>query len=162
MKTSELLLRLKQNIKRYKSKVKPNPDCLDENNKSVQCAVSKYNFQNFHALLSSSPEGLDDEIDEEKLRDLENRIDNYFTLHGPYDEEFKEFIKSISIYLTFIASKPLHPPGIKFSYGTTVYEESDVYYCTAKKLHIDEEYSLCRCCVARNESISTNLSKFDE
>ncbi len=29
----------------------------------------------------------------------------------PDDEEFKEFIKIISLYLTFIEKKPLHPPG---------------------------------------------------
>lgn len=151
MKTLELLLKLQKNLKQYKSKVKPNPDCSDENNRSVQCAVSRYNLQNFHDILDLSPGEMSGNIDEEKLHDLENRVDRYFELHGPVHEEFKEFIKLMSIYLTFIAGKPLHPPGIRFSDGTTVYQERDVYFCTAKKLHIDEEYSLCICCVALNK-----------
>jgi uncharacterized protein (UPF0305 family) len=150
MKTSKLLLRLQQDIETYKSKVKSNPDCLDENNKSVQCAVSRYNLQNFREILNLSPDEVHGDVDEEKLHDLENRVEGYFELHGPVDEEFKEFIKLICIYLTFIAVKPLHPPGIGFGDGTTVYQEGDIYFCTAKKLHIDEEYSLCRCCISQS------------
>jgi uncharacterized protein (UPF0305 family) len=148
MKTSKLLLRLQHDIEPYKSKVKSNPNCLDVNNKSVQCAVSRYNLQNFHEILDLSPDEVSGDVDVEKLHDLENRVEGYFELHGPVDEEFKEFIKLICIYLTFMAHKPLHPPGIEFGDGTTVYQEGDNYYCTAKKLHIDEEYGLCRCCVA--------------
>ena len=148
MKTSKLLLRLQHDIEPYKSKVKSNPNCLDVNNKSVQYAVSRYNLQNFHEILDLSPDEVSGDVDVEKLHDLENRVEGYFELHGPVDEEFKEFIKLICIYLTFMAHKPLHPPGIEFGDGTTVYQEGDNYYCTAKKLHIDEEYGLCRCCVA--------------
>lgn len=151
MKTSKLLLKLQKNLKKYESKVKPNPDCLDENNRSVQCLVSRYNFQNFHEILNSSLHDFSGEVDEVELHDLENRVDKYFDLHGPVDEEFNEFVKLISIYLTFLSRKPLHPTGIEFSDGATVYQEGEIYYCTAKKLHIDEEYSLCRCCVARTK-----------
>ncbi len=151
MKTSKLLLKLQQDIEQYRSKVKPNPDCFDENNKSLQCAVSRYNLQNFREILDLSPAEVSGNVDAEKLHDLENRVERYFELYGPVDEEFKEFIKLISIYLTFIAHKPLHPQGIEFGDGTTVYQEGDIYFCTAKKLHINEQFSLCRCCVAQNK-----------
>ena len=149
MKTSKLILRLERNIKQYKSKVKLNPDCLDENNKSVQCAVSRYNLQNFREILDLNSRQFSGDVDVEKLQDLENSVDKYFELHGPANEEFKEFTKLICIFLTFIAGKPLHPPGIEFGDGTTVYQEGNIYFCTAKKLHIDEEYNLCKCCVSK-------------
>lgn len=148
MKASKLFLKLKRHMEQYKSKVKCDSNSLDKND--VQRAMSEYNLQNFHEILNLSPEGLDYEVDEEELRDLENRIDKYFSLHSPDDEEFKEFIKLISIYLTFIAKKPLHPPGIKFSDGTTVYQEGNSYYCTGKNLHMKDKNSLCKCCVAQN------------
>jgi hypothetical protein len=56
MKTAELLLKLQKDIKQFESKVKPNPDCLDKNNTSLECTVSRYNLQNFHELLDSNPE----------------------------------------------------------------------------------------------------------
>ncbi|WP_342459318.1 DUF2115 family protein [Methanobacterium sp.] len=84
---------------------------------SLNQVMSRYNLENFNKILNSSCNGLDEEVDEEKLKDLQNRIDHYFSLYAPDDEDFKEFIKAISIYLTFIAKKPLHPPGIVFSNG---------------------------------------------
>jgi len=45
---------------------------------------------------------------------LKTGVDRYFQLHGPVDEKFKEFTKLISIYLTFITGKSLHPSGIEF------------------------------------------------
>lgn len=152
MKTAYLLLKLQKSLKRYESKVKPNPDCLNEDNTSLPCVLSRYNLLNFREALELSPDEFSGDVDALKLQDLEDRIDRYFEIYAPDDEEFKEFTKFISVYLTFIAKKPLHPPGIKFSDGTTVYHEGDIYYCTAKKLHVDEDHSLCLCCVAQSKS----------
>ena len=150
MKRSELFLKLQKGMEQYKSKVKLN-DNFDEKDKSVQYIMSRYNLENFNDLINSSYEELDDEVDEEELKDLENRIDEYFTLYSPDDEEFREFIKKISVYITFIAKKPLHPPGIKFSNGIMLYKKGDTYYCTGKSLFIKKKHSLCKYCIARYE-----------
>ena len=102
MKRSELFLKLQKGMEQYKSKVKLN-DNFDEKDKSVQYIMSRYNLENFNDLINSSYEELDDEVDEKELKDLENRIDEYFTLYSPDDEEFREFIKKISVYITYIA-----------------------------------------------------------
>ena len=83
MKTSKLLLRLQQDIEPYKSKLKSNPDCLDVNNKSVQCAVSRYNLQNFHEILDLSPDEVRGNVDVEKLYDLENRCGQILPVARP-------------------------------------------------------------------------------
>lgn len=109
--------------------------------------MSRYNLENFNEILNSSFDKLDEEVDEEKLKDLQNRIDYYFSMYAPDDEDFKEFIKAVSIYLTFIAKKPLHPPGIIFSDGGGVYKKDNVYYCTGKHIFIKDKLSLCKYCV---------------
>jgi uncharacterized protein (UPF0305 family) len=116
----------------------------------VQVALSIYNFENFENLINSSFDGPDKEVDIIKLEDLKKRIDNYFDEYAQGDESFKEFIKIISIYLTFIEKKPLHPPGIIFSGGDTVYKKGNEYFCTGKKYFINEKQSLCKYCVCRN------------
>lgn len=149
MKTSTLLLKLQKDIKPYGSKIKTKSDCLDENNLSLHCLMSRYNLENYHEILNSKSKGLNDEIDVKKLRDLEERIDKYFILHAPDDEDFKKFIKTISTYLTFIAKKPLHPPGIEFSNGNNVFKRGDSYYCTGKIQFLKDKFSLCKHCVAK-------------
>jgi uncharacterized protein (UPF0305 family) len=143
IKSSELFLKLKQEIERYTSLVKPEKKIDDE----LQGKMSDYNLENFKRLTRTSYVGVDDEIDTDKLEDLKHAIDHYFALYAPHDDEFKEFIKIISIYLTFIEKKPLHSPGIVFSGGRTVYQKGKIYYCTGKKYFKKEEESLCNFCV---------------
>lgn len=136
-------------MEQYKSKVKHNKSSFNREDSSKQNIMSKYNLKTFNEIIYSSYEELHDEVNEDELKDLENRINNYFSLYSPYDEEFREFIKIISLYLIFIAKKPLHPSGIKFSNGTTIYKKDDIFYCTGKKDFIKDELSLCKYCIAR-------------
>jgi len=149
MKSSILFLKLQKRMEQYKSKVKHNESSFDEEDMSIQNIMSKYNLETFNEIINSSYPELDNEINEDELKDLENRIDNYFSLYAPDDEEFREFIKIISLYLIFIAKKPLHPLGIKFSNGTTLYKKDDIFYCTGKEVFIKDELSLCKCCIAQ-------------
>ena len=144
MKTSQLLLKLKGCMEKYK------PKMHDSGEKdSLNQAMSRYNLENFNEILNSSCNGLDEEIDEEKLKDLQNRIDHYFSLYAPDDEDFKEFIKAISIYLTFIAKKPLHPQGIIFSNDERVYKKDGIYFCTGKRIFMKDKLSLCKYCICK-------------
>lgn len=136
-------------MEKYESKVKHNESSFDEEDMSILNIMSKYNLETFDEIIYSSYEELNDEVNEDELKHLEKRIDNYFSLYAPDDEEFREFIKILSLYLIFIAKKPLHPTGIKFSNGTTVYKKDDIFYCTGKKRFIKDELSLCKCCIAQ-------------
>jgi uncharacterized protein (UPF0305 family) len=149
MKSSALFIKLQKHMEKYKSKVKDNELSFNEEDMSIENIMSKYNLETYYEIINSSYGELDDEVNEDELKDLKNRIDNYFRLYAPDDEEFREFIKIISLYLIFIAKKPLHPPGIKFSNGTMVYKKDDIFYCTGKKVFIKVELSLCKYCIAR-------------
>ena len=144
MKASELLLKLKKCMEKYKPKIQD----IGEKD-SLNQIMSKYNLENFNEIMNFQPDKLDEEVDEVKLNDLKNRIDHYFSLYAPEDKDFKEFIKAVSIYLTFIAKKPLHPPGIVFSNDERVYKKDNTYYCTGKRTFIKDKLSLCKYCVCK-------------
>ncbi len=146
MKSNELLLKLKHQADRFKPMIKQD---IRENLDPLDRMMSRYNLDNYNEIINHTTEGLDEKIDTEKLDDFTVRIDNYFDTYAPNQEEFKEFIRIISIYLTFIAKKPLHPPGIRFSDGSGVCLDGDSYYCSAKKVFIKDKLSLCKYCVAK-------------
>ena len=90
------------------------------------------------------------ESDEKELEEFKLSIDHYFNLYAPDDEELESFIKIISLYLTYITKKPLHPQGIIFSNGSKVYQSERCYFCTGKNIFIKDEHSLCKYCIANN------------
>lgn len=146
IKSSTLFLKLKKDIKECQyPKI---PISRYRKDKSIQNALSEYNKKNFNQIIHSNFQG-EDEVDEKKLEDFKNSIDHYFNLYAPNNDNFKEFIKIISIYLTFIVKKPLHPPGIIFLNKTTVYQSGDSYYCTGKRNFLKDNASLCKYCVCK-------------
>jgi uncharacterized protein (UPF0305 family) len=150
IKRSKLFLKLKKDIKKYQSKISSNEVISDKKDNSIAVAISAYNLENFKEIIGSVLKGNDYEIDEKELIDFKQSIDHYFSLYAPDDEEFREFIKIISLYLTYIAKKPLHPPGLVFSNGSKVYQSDKSYYCTGKTIFIKDELSLCRYCIANS------------
>jgi len=134
---------LKKDIEPYRTLIKPENNLKDK----LQRTMSSYNQENFKRLTETTLSSKDEDINTTKLNALEKSIDHYFTLYAPENTEFKEFIKMISIYLTFIEKMPLHAPGIIFSGGDTVYENKGIYYCTGKKQFKNEDHSLCNFCV---------------
>ncbi|WP_321421734.1 DUF2115 family protein [uncultured Methanobacterium sp.] len=156
MKTSLLFQKIKGNLKGYEKKVKTSHDQGPPHTADIHATMSRYNWDNFQEIMNSLPEDYTGEVDVEKVKDIETRIDHYFQLYGAGDDEFKEFIKGISIYLALIAGKPLHPPGIVFSNKTTVYERKGVYYCTGKKIFIEEELSLCKYCICHSSPANSS------
>ncbi len=148
IRSSKLFIKLKEDIVPYKSKIKPNNKFSAQENSSIHQKMSEYNLENFNLILKSSFDWIDEDVDENKLNDLKESIDHYFKLYAPEDVQFKEFIKIISIFLTFVSKKPLHPPGIIFSNGATVFQNGESFYCSGKKVFRKEDLSLCNFCIA--------------
>lgn len=160
MKISQLFEKIKKDLEKYQDMMKKEPADfkLDEHScefRDIPKTMSRYNLDNFQEIMKSSSDDYAGEVDVEDLKDMEVKIDHYFQLHGSGDDEFKEFIKGISIYLTFISCKPLHPSGIIFSNKTTVYENEGIYYCTGKKIFIKDELSLCKYCICQSSPVNT-------
>lgn len=149
MKTSVLFQKIKDNLECYRDKVQPPWDQgLKHTGKTehILQTMSRYNWDNFQEMNSSASD-FTGKVNIDDINDMEARIDNYFQLHGNDDDAFKEFIKGISIYLSFVVRQPLHPPGIVFSNKKRVYEIDGIFYCTGKKGFLKDELSLCKYCI---------------
>lgn len=148
MKASKLLLKLQEEAELYKELVK----APDNNDNSINSVMSRYNYVNFQEILQVAFRGEDEDIPEKRIEDLGMRIDHYFSIHAPDDEDFRGFVKLISTYLVFIAKKPLHPQGTVFEDGSRVYRRDDTYICTGKTKFLEYELSLCRYCVCKSHA----------
>ena len=154
MKASQLLEELKENMKSYDiDHIKENLKKEDINPISKQ--VSIFNLKNYDEILSKTIDDEDDfDIPDNEINDVKNEIDLFFKGCSPESEEsFRKFIASICIYLSLIAKKPLHPVGMDFRDGKTVFtEEKDgetLYYCDIKQrqAEIAKDYYTCKYCV---------------
>lgn len=163
MKASELLEELKENMRNY------DIDHIKENLKNeeinpISKQVSIFNLKNYDEILSKNMEDDEDfEISDEKIEEMKNEIDLFFKGCSPEsDESFKKFIESICIYLSLIAEKPLHPVGMDFRDGKTVFtEEKDgktLYYCDIKQrqAEIAKDYYTCKYCVCIPTELKEN------
>ena len=154
MKSSELLEEIKENIQNYDiNHIREN--LKDEDMNPISKQVSIFNLTNYDEIMSKTIDNEDDfEIDDEEIESMKNEIDLFFKGCSPESEDsFKKFIESICLYLSLIAKKPLHPVGMDFRDGKTVFtEEKDgetVYYCDIKQrqAEIAKDYYTCKYCV---------------
>ncbi|MBR5504076.1 MAG: DUF2115 family protein [Methanobrevibacter sp.] len=154
MKSSELLEEIKENIQNYDiNHIREN--LKDEDINPISKQVSIFNLANYDEIMAKNIENEDDfEIDDEEIESMKNEIDLFFKGCSPESEDsFKKFIESICLYLSLIAKKPLHPVGMDFRDGKTVFtEEKDgktVYYCDIKQrqAEIAKDYYTCKYCV---------------
>ena len=154
MKASILLKEIKENMLNYNiNNIKENLKKEDINPISKQ--VSIFNLENYEEILSKTIDEEEDfEISDNEINEMKNEIDLFFKGCSPESEDsFKKFIESICIYLSLIAKKPLHPVGMDFRDGKTVFtEEKDgetVYYCDIKQrqAEIAKDYYTCKYCV---------------
>ena len=154
MKASQLLEEIKEDMRNF------NTEHMEENLKKedlnpISKQLAKFNLENHHEILSKNiPEEEDFDIEDSKIDEMRNEIKRFFKGCSPEsDESFKNFIESICVYLSLIAQKPLHPIGMDFRDGNTVFsEEKDgktLYYCDIKQrqAEIAKDYYTCKYCI---------------
>ena len=154
MKASVLLEELKENMKNYDiDNIKENLKKEDINPISKQVAL--FNLKNYDEIMIKTIDDNEDyEISDDEINDIKNEIELFFEGCSPESEEsFRKFIESICIYLSLIAKKPLHPIGMDFRDGKTVFIDEKngktVYYCDIKQhqAEIAKDYYTCKYCV---------------
>ena len=137
MKSNELLEEIKNNLSEIKVKT-PDKENLDE----INYKISNYNYITYNEIFNKNLEKIEN-IDETKLDDLKNKIEDYFKKYPIKDKKFIVFTKYICVYLSFISKKPFHPEGLKFSDNSSVFKKNNKYICSLK-----DKNSLCKYCVA--------------
>ena len=152
MKASELFDIIKSDMEKlsvYKSTIEQKILADNKDSNSVSSLMTKYNYNNFTEILNVNNIILNFTIDADKLKDFQYRLNNYLELYASDDADLKRYITGISTYLTFIAKRPLHPPGLEFSNGAKVFEKDGLFYCSGKRTFIKDDLSLCKYCVCR-------------
>lgn len=147
MKASSLLEEIRESIKDYNIDYLKNK-AVDERYRDLLVReLARYNSETYDEIYDTE---LDDdfEIDDAEIKKLKDDIDFYFSKYNPHDEENKNLTKHISLYLAFIAKKPLHPYGD--SKKSDVFEKDYVFYCKGRANYIKEKNSLCRYCCCKN------------
>ena len=154
MNAKELLSEIKENIMDYDiAHLEENVKKEDINPISKQ--VSTYNIENYKEILSldigeDSKQNI--EVSDNLIKDIKDEIAKFFDGCSPESEDiFKNFITYICIYLSLIAKKPLHPVGMDFGNGKTVFKEGNNYYCDMKReLRMkSKDYYTCKYCICK-------------
>jgi uncharacterized protein (UPF0305 family) len=156
MKAQDLLAEIKENIKDYDIKYLEEK-IKDENINQISKQVSAFNIENYNEIMKldideNSAENV--EIGDKLIKDIKEEMARFFDGCSPESEEvFKRFVTYICIYLSLIAKKPMHPIGMDFRDGNTVFsEEKDgeiLYYCDKKQRQakISKDYYTCKYCI---------------
>jgi uncharacterized protein (UPF0305 family) len=111
--------------------------------------IAKYNMEVFSELRTRNYIDVLEDIDPDKLEDFTLRINQYMDENAPDQIDLKKYTRIISIYLTFIVKKPLHPPGMIVNDNKKIFKKGNNYFCPAKSKYILETMSLCKYCVCK-------------
>ena len=141
MKASKLLNEIKENLKDFNIEYVRNKATDDRYKDPLTKQLAKYNSSIYDEIFELELEN-DFEIPNKDIQSLKNDIDFYFSRYDPHDEENQKLTKNISLYLSFIGKKPLHP----FGEGGNVYLKNGQYYCKGRANYIKDKNSLCRYC----------------
>lgn len=158
MKAGDLLEEIKENIKDYDIKILEERISKQDIN-PISKQVSIFNIQNYKEIMALNIDensALNTEISDKSIEEIKDEMYKFFEGCSPESEDiFKKFITYICIYLSLIAKKPLHPIGMDFRDGKTVFvEKSDgktTYYCDIKQhqAEIAKDYYTCKYCVCK-------------
>ena len=154
MKASQLLEEIKEDMRNFNAK-QMEENLKKEDINPISKQLSKFNLENYYEILSKNISKEEDfDIEDSKIAEIRNEIKLFFKGCSPESEEsFKNFIESICVYLSLIAKKPLHPIGMDFRDGKTVFAEEKegktFYYCDIKQqqAEIAKDYYTCKYCV---------------
>lgn len=166
MKARELFKKLKEEIKNFsiydimmvRSFIEKDAKYLPPKYKNHYVeAMMRYFIETFNEIKKKSVDEIQDEdIDDEKLNKMLERIEKFRKYYTPDEDKFINLSKIICPYLAFIAKKPLHPTYLTFPGNVKIIKKGNTYYCPVKNKQLNE-YSLCEFCVCRSiEELKNN------
>lgn len=150
MKASLLLEEIRENIKNYNIDYLKNKAVDNRYNDPLARELARYNSEIYDEIYNIELSE-DFKVNDRKIQELKNDIDFYFSKYNPHDSENQNLIKYISLYLAFIALKPLHPYGDSKS---DVFIKDNIFYCKGRANFIKEKNSLCKYCCCKNFSFN--------
>ncbi len=147
MKASKLLKIIKVELKDYPIEYLKNKVTDDRYKDPLVKKLAKYNSEAYDEIYSIEIKD-DFDIKDSAINKMKGDINYYFDTYAGGDVENREFTKYLSLYLAFIAKKPLHP--FSEDKKDEVYEFNGSYYCKGRIKYINDKRSLCRYCVCQS------------
>jgi uncharacterized protein (UPF0305 family) len=114
-------------------------------------AVAAYDYQAFQELLNRDMAPAGGTVDDAALAGFRELIDRYMDTNAPDDAAFKDYVRTVAVYLAFIARLPLHPPGMRFAGDKEIVLVEGTWRCPGKREFVRDPMSLCRYCVCRSD-----------
>lgn len=153
MNASGLLSRIRHdlgNLPEYIARIEREQQAGGKDPSGVLSLLGDYNYATYTEICNLYEVSPDFKIDPTTVDEFENALDRYLDTYAPGKTDLKRYISNISLYLTFIAKRPLHPPGVPFSDEIRIVKNGDFYYCSGKRRFLDDPFSLCHYCVCRS------------
>ncbi len=153
MNASGLLSRIRSdlgNLSEYIARIERERQAGGKDPSRVPSILGDYNYATYTEICHRYEVSPDFRIDPTTVEELENTLDKYFDTYAHGKTDLKRYVSNVSLYLTFIAKRPLHPPGVQFSDEIRIVKKGDYYYCSGKKWFLDDPSSICRYCVCRS------------
>ena len=110
--------------------------------------VAEYNRQTLQEIKSRDSVDVIADIDLEAFNEFALLLTQYLTDNAPGQENLQRYVRLTATYLTFIARKPLHPPGLFFADGQQLTAYGKTFYCPVKNKQVPGMPSLCQYCAA--------------
>ncbi|MEG0875264.1 MAG: DUF2115 family protein [Clostridiales bacterium] len=139
------LAALKKEYEHYNTDSPLSSDDYDNMNK-------KFNLETLISLKENQGNFFSEQVNQRYLLKFEDAINNFMDVHAPGDGDFKDYIRILNCYRTFILKIPMHPVGMSLEKGNVTKKGKD-YYCSAKKFYMNQPDSLCRFCMAKISDI---------
>ena len=147
MKASKLLKMIREDLKDYPIDYLKNKVSDERYKDPLTKKLAKYNTSVYDDIYGK--EIINDfDISDKVIKNIRSDIRFYFDRYAGGDEENKRFTENISLYLTLISKKPLHP--YSEDKKDDVYFFNDSYFCKGRMKYIHDKNSLCKYCVCKN------------
>jgi uncharacterized protein (UPF0305 family) len=118
----------------------------------ASACMKRYNDEAFLEITDPETKVVAREIDNDAIAELESALDGYMDAYAPDQPDLKKYIKLVSLYLAFVARRPLHPPRIIAPESTRGAATINRRYCAVGKRDADERFPICRHCVANSSN----------
>jgi len=152
MKASELLEYIRSElsvISDYTSEIGKMVQRGREEKPDLPAYLRDYNYSAFKEICDHDGIYPDFEIDSSLTGKFTGAVNRYLDTYAPGDEDLKVYVLNISLYLTFIAKRPLHPPALTETGQIEIIQKGRYYYCSEKSRYVHDSSALCRYCVCR-------------
>ncbi|MEA1984760.1 MAG: DUF2115 domain-containing protein [Euryarchaeota archaeon] len=91
-----------------------------------------------------------EDIDPDIQQNIVQQINEQVKIDDPKGKLLGDFLKLTSLYLIFIAKKPIHPVGMTFPGGQQIVERDGNYYCPVKDKQSKVKPSMCEFCICKD------------